>query len=73
MARTHFTLTGLKDYLNEKFTDKKSGKGFTAADVQGYIQRGKLPDYLGGTEIKLGKQLVKGGNPVYYFNEPNEE
>jgi len=43
-------LTGLRDYLNEKF-QKKNGKKFTVGDVQGYISRGRLPVYLSALQI----------------------
>ena len=46
------TLTSLKEWLNEKKTKKTNNK-FTVSDVQGYIKRGKLPDYLGGNLIEL--------------------
>ena len=52
------TLTSLKEWLNEKKTKKTNNK-FTVSDVQGYIKRGKLPDYLGGNLIEL-YYLVKG-------------
>jgi len=67
--RTQYTLTGLKDYLQEKYGGKGTGGnvGFTDQDIQGYIRRGKLPDHFGGDKIKQGKQLVKGGRPVYYL------
>lgn len=65
--RTQYTLTGLKDYLQKNFGDKNSGKPFNDQDVAGYVKRGKLPDHFGGDKIKQGKQLVKGGRPVYYL------
>jgi hypothetical protein len=47
----HETLTSLTKWLNENFKNKKTGVDFTIADVQQYIKRGSLPQYLGGHKI----------------------
>lgn len=43
-------LTGLTKFLNDNFK-KKSGGKFRRRDVLGYIERGRLPSYLGGNKI----------------------
>jgi hypothetical protein len=65
--RTQYSLVGLKEYLQEKYGIKAIGTPITDQDVYGYVQRGKLPDSLGGDKIKQGKQLVKKGQKVYYL------
>lgn len=47
-----FTLTKLTEYLNTKFGQKKTEKPFNVIDVEGYIKRKKLPNYLGGDIIE---------------------
>ena len=47
-----FTLTKLTEYLNIKFGQKKTEKPFNIVDVEGYIKRKKLPNYLGGDIIE---------------------
>ncbi len=46
-----YNLTSLTEYLNNTYTNKKSGKKFKREDVQGYIRRGYLPKYLGDISI----------------------
>lgn len=43
---------GLMHWMNENFR-KESGQKFTRNDIQAYITRGHLPEYLGGNEIVL--------------------
>lgn len=52
----NLTLTALTDYLRKHFS-KKTGSDFTISDVQGYVNRGKLPDYLGGYNIKMNEEI----------------
>ena len=52
------TLTTMVEYLNTNMA-KKNKTIFTISDVQGYIGRGKLPDYLGGYHIEL-ENKIKG-------------
>ncbi len=55
------TQTDLMNLLNRKMGGKKfsTKKGkmslFTAQDVQGYVERGQLPDKYGGNKIKVIK------------------
>lgn len=51
LLKDTYTLTLLTKKLNEVFKCKKNGNPFAIADVQFYIQRGKLPKKLGGNEI----------------------
>lgn len=49
------TLTGLVKWLNsEENVDfkKQNNSGFTTSDVQNYIKRGYLPEYMGGNIIE---------------------
>lgn len=55
----YFTLTTLTEYLNETFKEKKTGVSFNTTDVEFYIKRGKLPQYLGGDKIEK-IELTKG-------------
>ena len=61
----HYTPAQLKKYLQEKFSNKTSGKPFTNADIYQYSKRGKLPDEYGGNSIsivinkKVGNKLLK--------------
>lgn len=55
----YFTLTTLTEYLNETFKEKKTGFSFNTTDVEFYIKRGKLPQYLGGDKIEK-IELTKG-------------
>lgn len=43
-------LTGLTEFLNKNYK-KKSGGRFSRRDTLGYIERGKLPSYMGGNLI----------------------
>ena len=65
--------------MNDNFR-KQNGKRFTRNDVQAYIMRGHLPEYLGGNEIvvtpkkhctiKMYNVLENDNNPV--VEEENE-
>ena len=44
------TLTALTYWLNENY-EKQTQKPFTTTDVQKYIERGNIPNYLGGNRI----------------------
>lgn len=52
------TMTTLKEWLNKNY-NKKNGKQFTIGDVQGYVRRNRLPNYLGSWQI-ISKEIVKG-------------
>lgn len=57
MSSEIYNLTTLTDYLNKKYLRKKSGKAFNRTDVQGYIKRGHLPEYIGNINIVLVDNL----------------
>ena len=44
------TLTSLTYWMNEQYK-KQTNKPFTTGDVQKYIGRGAIPEYLGGNTI----------------------
>jgi hypothetical protein len=50
---TDFTLASLRDYLNERFGQKSSGKPFTIQDIQGYEAKRHIPDAYGGYEVQV--------------------
>jgi hypothetical protein len=52
------TASGLRDYLNKNQKCKKTLKAFTSSDVQNYVRRGHLPNYLGGKKIKEMKNII---------------
>lgn len=71
-----FTLTGLVHFLNgEKKEDgtlrfqTKNNKPITIGDVQGYVRRKKLPNYMGGFLIKEVASDIIGGTPLYCLEE----
>lgn len=45
-------LTGITKFMNETFK-KQNGNPFTTGDVQKYIQRRRIPGYLGGNIIEI--------------------
>lgn len=47
-----FTLTALAEHLNSIYGSKSSGAPFTAIDVQKYVKRGHLPEYIGGNSVE---------------------
>lgn len=57
MFQNKLTLTAITSWLNENF-EKKNNTKFSISDVQGYIRRGKLPNYLGGNKIELVKEIT---------------
>lgn len=65
----HFTLTALAAFLNKSDFKKESGEPYTAMDVQKYLRRGHLPEYLGGCALgecrypDMGLRLIKLDNP----------
>lgn len=69
---------GILIWLNENFR-KEDGKGFNRNDVQAYITRGHLPEYLGGNEIvvipkkhctiRMYNVLANENNQVYKEDE----
>jgi hypothetical protein len=50
---TDFTLASLRDYLNDRFGQKDSGKPFTIQDIQGYEAKRHIPDAYGGYEVAV--------------------
>jgi len=56
MENNNLTMTMLVKYLNETLV-KKNNKVFNTSDVQGYIRRGKLPDYLGANKIEINLNI----------------
>lgn len=50
------SLTGLVKWMNENYK-KQTSKPFTVSDVQQYIRRGFIPDYLGGNIINLDTEI----------------
>lgn len=51
------TLTGLTTWMNDQFK-KQTGKPFTTNDVQKYISRGRIPEYLGGNEVESDNSVI---------------
>lgn len=49
---TDVNAQGLMNWMNENFT-KENGKPFNRNDVQAYLIRGHIPEYLGGNEIRV--------------------
>lgn len=46
------TLTGLVKWMNGQGFKKQNGKEFTVNDVQKYVSRGYIPEYLGKNRIE---------------------
>jgi len=53
-------LISLVEWFNQYYAVKKSGEEFTVSDVQGYVKRKRVPFYLGGEEIEINSEKVKG-------------
>lgn len=53
------TLVRITEYCQNYFGNKLSGKTFTHSDIEGYIRRGKLPDWLGGQKIALNEKFLE--------------
>jgi len=50
-VKERYNLTGLLLHMNQNY--KKAGqKDFTMGDIQGYVRRGWIPNYLGGDLIR---------------------
>lgn len=66
-----FTLTALAEHLNTICGGKKSGGKYSAIDVQKYMERGHLPEYLGGcilTEFRdegMGIKLIRISTDIH--------
>lgn len=56
----HFSLTALAQHLNDKYGNKPSGAKYTAMDVQKYLTRGHLPEYLGNLEVSSVRDDIIG-------------
>ena len=54
---TKLNLTGMVKWMNVNFK-KQTGKAFTSGDVQQYIVRGHIPEYLGNNQIELEEGYV---------------
>lgn len=50
------SLTGLVKWMNDNFK-KQTGKSFNVSDVQQYVRRGFIPEYLGGNTIELDTEI----------------
>ncbi len=51
VVQDNLTMTGILQWLTEKHKVKKSGEPFYLSDIQGYIGREQIPEYLGGYKI----------------------
>jgi len=61
-----FTLCTLRDYLNKKFKQKKSGKQFNILDIEQYVNKGHLPVYIGGFVIKeINNKNIEAKGKMY--------
>lgn len=69
MSKQKYTARGLRDYLNEKFKEKKTGRSFTDQDVESYTRRGHLPKYLGGNVLEEVKDddVIMGSKTFRLF------
>jgi len=52
---TDYTPAQLREWLNEKYGAKQTGKPFTNQDVFMYTRRGYLPDKYSGAKITVIK------------------
>lgn len=63
--KTDFTTSALVEYLNKKFTSKKTGEPFNLGDIQQYLRRGFLPKKYGHHPIErienpsIGIKLIR--------------
>jgi len=48
-----FTSAKLIEFLNKKYTHKKTGQPFTTGDIQQYLKRKHLPKPYGGHPINI--------------------
>lgn len=66
---TDFTTSRLVDFLNQRYSVKKTGEPFTTGDIQQYLRRGFLPKKYGDHPIsfieneEIGIKLIR-----VYFN-----
>ena len=51
IIRENLSLTGILYWMDEVYKVKKTGKGFSLQDVQGYQRRGYIPKYFGNVLI----------------------
>lgn len=51
------SLTGLTAWINDNYK-KQNGNPFTTNDVQKYIIRGHLPDYMGNVSIARDEEIT---------------
>lgn len=49
-------LSDMRIYLNKNFS-KRNGAEITISDVQGYIERRRLPGYMGNYSIERNKEI----------------
>lgn len=63
------TLTGLRDHMEKKHGRKSTAKPFTVSDIQGYINRGRIPTEYGGERIVLDEALYKQSKVKLYTLE----
>lgn len=69
-----FTLTALLRYCIENYGTKKNGLEFTLSDIQGYIRRGKLPEYMQGYKIvRTTEEEIIGIGPIYLLEMIEED
>ena len=67
----HYTLTALADHLNTIYGSKKSQEKYSAIDIQKYLTRGHLPEYLGGFRLeefrddRMGIKMVEIKDEVH--------
>jgi hypothetical protein len=57
---TDFTLAALRDYLNDRWGAKESGKAFNIQDIQGYEAKRHIPDAYGGYDIEVLENDLMG-------------
>jgi len=56
----NLNLVSLVEWFNQYYAVKKSGEEFNVSDIQGYVCRKRVPAYLGGEEIEINLEKVKG-------------
>lgn len=59
MFEQKFIARELRDFLNEKYGQKKTGTKFNDQDIEAYLRRGSLPKYLGGFKLKEVKSGIR--------------
>jgi len=53
LGANEYTIKTLKEYLNTKYKNKLSGKGFNNSDIAQYCMRGYLPHRYGGNVLDI--------------------